>query len=258
MDDPLDDILSQIHSGELDVAQGKQLVRQAQAQSLGFATLDHDRKHRCGVGEVVYAVGKEPHQVVAITKSLLERDSHVLITRASDAHVTALQKDLPDLPMEVSHPGSTILVGKPKSLKVPPIAIVTAGTSDQAVAGEAALTCKAMGHPSALINDVGVAGVHRLARRIEQIRQANVVICIAGMEGALPSVIGGLVNVPVIAVPTSVGYGANFGGVSALLGMLTSCAAGVVVVNIDNGFGAAYAACLINRQAARVSGIDDE
>jgi NCAIR mutase (PurE)-related protein len=143
--------------------------------------------------------------------------------------------------------GNTALVGRPEPVCDRPIPIVTAGTSDLPVAEEAAVTCRALGHVANSIHDVGVAGVHRLFGRLDEIRQGNVIIVVAGMEGALPSVIGGLVDVPVIAVPTSVGYGASFGGIAALLGMLNSCASGVTVVNIDNGFGAALAACNINR-----------
>ncbi len=221
-----------------------------------FATVDHDRARRCGVGEVIFAAGKTPDEVVAITAELREHGQGcVLITRANPRHVAAVEMAFrkEDVPIELGSRGGTIMVGEAARVGTIPIPIVTAGTSDLAVAEEAAMTCRALGYEPRPINDVGVAGVHRLMSRVEEIKLGGALIVIAGMEGALPSVVGGLVDVPVIAVPTSVGYGASFGGLAALLGMLNSCASGVTVVNIDNGFGAAFAACQINRLIERAA-----
>jgi hypothetical protein len=176
----------------------------------------------------------------------MDRSGHALVTRADEEQAGAVERTFARV-MRGSR-ATTLLVGDPPAAAGTPIPIVTAGTSDEPVAEEVELTARAMGQSTMRINDVGVAGLSRLVARIEQMRRTGVIVCIAGMEGALPSVVGGLVSVPVVAVPTSVGYGAAFGGVAALLGMLTSCAAGVTVVNIDNGFGAAYAATLIQRQ----------
>lgn len=246
----LQQILEQLRDGAISTHEAQQQIRNLQAQSLGFATIDHERRERCGIAEVIYAAGKTPEHLVAITHAVLEREPACLITRAGEQHIAALRGSVNGHPLCIGERCGTVLVGTPEAHDVPAIPIVTAGTSDLAVAEEAALTCEALGHPVHAINDVGVAGLHRLTARLGELRAANVIICIAGMEGALPSVLGGLVDVPVIAVPTSVGYGAAFEGMAALLGMLTSCAAGVSVVNIDNGFGAAYSACLINRAAA--------
>jgi NCAIR mutase (PurE)-related protein len=252
MNDALHDILEQVRAGSLDPAEAGKRIRERSAQPLGFATVDHDRAHRCGSAEVIYAAGKTPAQVVAIARAVRQRHPVALITRAAAEHVAAVREAFASDKVEVGSRAGTVLVGEPpEATGVRLIPIITAGTSDEPVAEEAELTCKALGHPPRRISDVGVAGLHRLGNRLSELRDANVIVCIAGMEGALPSVVGGLVDVPVIAVPTSVGYGAAFGGIAALLGMLTSCASGVSVVNIDNGFGAAYNACLINRVAAR-------
>ncbi|MBB6428795.1 nickel pincer cofactor biosynthesis protein LarB [Algisphaera agarilytica] len=225
-----------------------------EGSSSDFATVDHDRAARCGHGEVIYAAGKLPHEVVAIAQELLERGSSpcVLATRCDDAQVAAMREAFDGKqPIEVGERCGAVIVGTAESKSTTPIPIVTAGTSDLKVAEEVALTCKALGFEPYPINDVGVAGLHRIMGRLDEVRAGNCVVVVAGMEGALPSVVGGLVDVPVIAVPTSVGYGASFGGLSALLGMLNSCASGVTVVNIDNGFGAAYAACQIERAVLR-------
>ena len=248
---PVDSLLEALSRGKIAPDQAREQLQELFAESLGFATLDHHRAHRCGHGEVVFAAGKTPEQVVTISEALLQRQSAVLITRLDTGHREALIKHFGDTPIDLGERGATALLGTPEIRVHTPIPIVTAGTSDQPVAEEAMLTCQALGHRATAINDVGVAGLHRLTARLSELRLANVIICIAGMEGALPSVLGGLVDVPVIAVPTSVGYGAALGGLAALLGMLTSCASGVTVVNIDNGFGAAYNACLINRLADR-------
>ncbi len=244
-------VLEALRDGALSVEEAQQRLAALHAESLGFATLDHGRRDRCGAPEVVYAAGKTPDQLVQIVGRLLDREPAVLITRATPEHVDALRQAVggsDQRPIEVGPRSGAVIVGAPAPVpKAPPIPIVTAGSSDEPVAEEAAMTCRAMGHPVHRMNDVGVAGLHRLLHRLDELRRARVIVCIAGMEGALPSVVGGLVAAPVIAVPTSVGYGVNLGGLSALLGMLTSCASGVVAVNIDNGFGAAFTACLINR-----------
>ena len=208
-----------------------------------FANLDHDRQARNGLPEIVYAEGKTPEQVAAIMAELHQRMGTALATRASSDHFAAVRARLPDatyhdLPR-------LITVGPPlrqAKLDDPYVAVVCAGTSDLPVAEEAALTLEWAGWPVRRVTDVGVAGIHRLFAVEAVLREAAVCIVVAGMEGALPSVVGGRIAAPIIAVPTSVGYGANFGGLSALLGMLTACAPGITVVNIDNGFGAAAAA----------------
>jgi len=219
-------------------------------EDLEFATIDFDRKKRCGVPEVIYGAGKTATQIETIVRNLIESgEKTVLVTRMDSEKSKAVENSLKDLDVEYDYDeisGSCVIGQYPEADGLGVIAIVTAGTSDQKVAKEAAMTARALGNNIIEINDVGVAGVHRLMNRIDEIRKATVVIAIAGMEGALASVVGGLVSSPVIAVPTSVGYGANFEGLSALLAMLNSCASGVSVVNIDNGFGAAYQASLIN------------
>lgn len=216
---------------------------------LQFATIDYDRKERCGAAEVIYGAGKTSEQIIKIAIELLSHEETVLITRmdSEKAELVINEFEKKQINYDYDSIASACVVGKyPELSGIGKIAIVTAGTSDQSVAKEAAITARALGNEVIEINDVGVAGIHRLMDRIDEIREAKVVIAIAGMEGALASVVGGLVSSPVIAVPTSVGYGANFGGLSALLSMLNSCASGVSVVNIDNGFGAAYQASLIN------------
>ena len=249
MPDLLDDILTRVRNGELTPGQAREAVLALRAQAMGFATIDHDRRHRCGFAEVVYAAGKSPEQVEAICKAILDREPCVLVTRTEPGHVEHLRGTIDNQPIEVGTRGGTLILGTPPTpaKELADIPVITAGTSDLPVAEEALLTCKALGHPAVAINDVGVAGLHRIEPYLPTFRRASVLICIAGMEGALPSVVGGLVACPVIAVPTSVGYGASFGGVAALLAMLNSCATGVVVVNIDNGFGAGYTAAMINR-----------
>ena len=215
-----------------------------------FATIDFDRKKRCGASEVIYGAGKTAAQIIQIAMELVNGGEQiVLITRISSEKAARLiteceRKSLVFYYEEISE---TFVIGKyPEADGIGKVAVVTAGTSDMKVAKEAVVTLKAFGNDVIEIYDVGVAGIHRLMNRIDEIRQATVVIAIAGMEGALASVIGGLVKAPVIAVPTSIGYGANFEGLSALLSMINSCSSGVSVVNIDNGFGAGYQASLIN------------
>ena len=246
MAEPLREILEELAAGKLTVEQALDRAGRLAAEPLGFATLDHHRPGRCGMPEVVYAAGKMPDQVVSIARSLVERSGWCLITRAEPEHAEAIEAGFDTIVSGTRR--RTFIVGRSPPVSGKAIPIITAGTSDEPAAEEAELTCQALGQASCRINDVGVAGLHRLIEHLPRLDDTRVVICIAGMEGALPSVLGGLVRVPVIAVPTSVGYGAAFGGITALLGMLTSCAAGVSVVNIDNGFGAAYTATLIQRQ----------
>ena len=224
-------------------------------ENLDFATIDFARKERCGVSEVIYGAGKTADQITKIVKNLIDSgEKTVLITRMDEEKNKIVQSSFEGMDIGYDYDaisGACVVGEYPKPDGIGTIAIVTAGTSDQKIAKEAVMTAKALGNNVIEINDVGVAGVHRLMNRIEEIREATVVIAIAGMEGALASVVGGLVSAPVIAVPTSVGYGANFEGLSALLAMLNSCASGVSVVNIDNGFGAAYQASLINHIIAK-------
>ncbi len=215
-------------------------------EDLDFATIDHARAARQGFPEVVYGASKTPRQIAGIVERLLVRNPNVLVTRAS-AEAAALVADIaPDAVFDEA--ARTIVVRRDTTIHGGgTILVICAGTSDLPVAREAFITCDIMGNHVELVTDVGVAGIHRLFSHRERLRTARVVICVAGMEAALPSVVGGLVAVPVIGVPTSVGYGAAFGGVTALLAMLNSCASNVTVVNIDNGFGAGYVASLINR-----------
>jgi pyridinium-3,5-biscarboxylic acid mononucleotide synthase len=214
-------------------------------QDLGFARVDHHRVIRQGFPEVILGLGKTPTQVAAIASAIAARGGTVLITRANKATYDAVREALP---LAVYHPVASLITLRQEDVArgKGAVLVVAAGTSDLAVAEEAALTADLMGNDVERLYDVGVAGLHRLIGERERLGRARVIIVVAGMEGALPSVVSGLVGVPVIAVPTSVGYGASFGGVAALLGMLNSCASGVVVVNIDNGFGAASVASLIN------------
>jgi NCAIR mutase (PurE)-related proteins len=216
-----------------------------------MARLDVDRAARSGAPEAVFAQGKSTAETVAITRVLLEKQGHALVTRASRETMDALQAAFPDI--RISAHASAALAGTPPETENPDcwVAITAAGTSDLAVAEEAAFTLTSLGVANRIIADVGVAGIHRLLKQVETLCRARVIIAVAGMEGALPGVVAGLVPAPVIAVPTSVGYGASLGGLSALLGMLNSCSPGITVVNIDNGFGAAVAAARILGHARR-------
>jgi hypothetical protein len=222
----------------------------APVADLGFAQVDTHRALRKGFPEVVFGSGKTPEQLVRIAATLVEREQRVLATRLTPLHARALRKKFRHA---VYHElARCVTIQKKPSPKRPgTIAVICAGTSDMPVAEEAAVTAEIMGNRVERIVDVGVAGLHRILSRLETIQRANVLVVVAGMEGALPSVVAGLVASPVIAVPTSVGYGASFGGIAALLGMLNSCGSGVTVVNIDNGFGAGYAASQINALAAK-------
>lgn len=217
-----------------------------QFDDMGFAKVDTGRPERCGAPEAVFCEGKTPEQVALIVEKMNAGPHSVLATRADAATYAAVQAKVPEA---LYHKDARLIIVNKNTIKPDPerfILVMTAGTTDIPVAEEAALTAELMGNRVERVFDVGVAGIHRLFAQIDIIRQANVIIVAAGMEGALPSVVGGLVNKPVIALPTSVGYGASFKGLTALLGMLNSCAAGIAVVNIDNGFGAGRLAGMIN------------
>jgi pyridinium-3,5-biscarboxylic acid mononucleotide synthase len=242
-------LLNRFRAGEISRDKVLQAFQAPPVADLGFAQVDTHRALRKGFPEVIFGAGKTPPQVLAIAARLLRTEQRVLITRASADHAAVLRKKFPKA---VFHqPARCVTIEKQPLPKRPgTIAVVCAGTSDLPVAEEAAVTAEIMGNRVERVADVGVAGVHRLFGRLGTLHAANVVIVVAGMEGALPSVVAGLVARPLIAVPTSIGYGAHFGGLAALLGMLNSCGSGVTVVNIDNGFGAGYAASQINALAA--------
>ncbi|EHJ48909.1 1-(5-phosphoribosyl)-5-amino-4-imidazole-carboxylate (AIR) carboxylase [Solidesulfovibrio carbinoliphilus subsp. oakridgensis] len=242
--DSLRELLAGVKAGDLDVEAGLARLRDLPYLELGHTKIDLHRSLRNGFPEVVYAAGKTPEQVAEIFTRMGEH-SHVLATRVSAEMACHVQAACPGV---VYNPlGRTLTSVKGEiAWREGEIAIVTAGTSDLPVAEEARVTCEMFGSRAVVVSDVGVAGIHRLFDRLHTLRQARVIIVVAGMEGALASVIGGLVPQPIVAVPTSVGYGAALSGFTALCGMLTSCASGVTVVNIDNGFGAACAACKIN------------
>jgi NCAIR mutase (PurE)-related protein len=246
-------LLESVKSGELAPERAIERLKQLPFEDLGFAKVDHHRALRQGFAEVIFGKGKTPQQVAEIVKAMLRRkDSrqNILVTRADKVVFAALKKTNGKTARAAKfHPLSGVITIE-RSTEITgkgTILVVSAGTSDIPVAEEALLTARMMGNRAEHLYDVGVAGIHRLLEHRSNLCEARVIICVAGMEGALPSVVGGLVAVPVIAVPTSVGYGASFGGVAALLGMLNSCASNVTVVNIDNGFGAACVASCINR-----------
>ena len=238
-------LLEDFRAGKISQGQALAALGKEPVADLGFAQVDQHRALRQGFPEVVFGAGKTPAQVVKISAEILKQSDRVLITRITPAHAKALAQKFPKAKHHET--ARCVAIEKKKSkTRAGTIAILSAGTSDQPIAEEAAVTAEAMGNRVQRLYDVGVAGLHRLLARVEDFREANVIIVVAGMEGALPSVVAGLVDKPVIAVPTSIGYGASFEGVAALLGMLNSCGSGVTVVNIDNGFGAAYAASQIN------------
>ncbi len=242
----LKEILTQVKDGKLEVNEVVDLFKNLDYKELGYAKVDNHRSLRTGYPEVIFGQNKEPEHIVGIVSHMLEHDNNILVTRTSEEvfnkirAVTSVAK---------YNPVARTITIRRKTTKKPAthIALVSAGTSDIAVCEEAVVTAEIFDNEVRKYFDVGVAGIHRFYNSLSDIRKAKVVIVVAGMEGALPSIVGGMVDKPVIAVPTSVGYGANFGGLSALLGMLTSCASGVSVVNIDNGFGAGYLASMINK-----------
>ena len=242
----IEKLLIEVRNGSKSVEEALEILKSFPYTDLGFARIDHHREIRTGYPEIIYCAGKTIEQVRDIFRAMADRENNIMGTRATiemydsvksacpgavyykEARIISLQKKMPEMPETR-------------------IAVITAGTSDIPVAEEAAVTAELLGNRVLRIFDAGVAGIHRLVDKLPEIRNCRVIIVIAGMEGALASVVGGLVDKPVIAVPTSVGYGANFGGISALLAMLTSCSTGVTVVNIDNGFGAGFSASMINR-----------
>ena len=244
--DRLREVLDRVRTGELSVDSAVERMRHLPFEDLGFANVDHHRALRLGMPEVIFAQGKTSEQVVAIASHLLKNVKNLLITRADPPTAALVKKKIRKakyfpLSRAIRVWGDRTVRGKGK------IVVVSAGTSDIPVAEEARVTAEVMGNEVVAIYDIGVAGIHRLLSNRERLVEARVVVAVAGMEGALPSVVGGLVSCPVIAVPTSIGYGANFNGLAALLCMLNCCASNVTVVNIDNGFGAGYVASLINR-----------
>lgn len=242
----LTELLEKVKNGEIGVEEVRRLIRSDGYENLGFARVDHHRSLRRGFPEVIYCPGKTIPQIVHIAKSIWEREEDVLATRAGEEVYQAFQTHFPS--PEYHSLARLVTVQRKKATPYPgTVLVVTAGTSDIPVAEEAAVTAEVMRCRVERLYDVGVAGLHRLLDNQEKIYKATVLIVVAGMEGALASVVGGLVSKPVIAVPTSVGYGASFEGLAALLAMLNSCASGVTVVNIDNGFGAGYSAALINQ-----------
>jgi len=243
-------LLSAVANGDRSVDDALDAVRGF--ADLGYARVDLDRARRRGLPEVVYGAGKTADQIASILETLFESGQRALATRVDPDTAADVMDALAALPATYNAEARCLYVqsAPPKAVGLGTILVVSAGTSDQPVAAEAALVAELCGNAVERIDDVGVAGLHRLLAHVDQLRSANIVVVCAGMEGALPSVVAGLVERPVIAVPTSVGYGVAMGGLTALMGMLTSCSSGVTVVNIDNGFGAAYAATLMNRLPA--------
>lgn len=244
----LETLLADVANGTVDVPAAMERLRTLPFEDLGFACVDHHRAIRCGHPEVIFGAGKTPEHMATIFSRLADQGADVLATRVVPEAANRVCATVPGA--EYNELARTVTL---RQTDVPPaaglIGVVCAGTSDLPVAEEARITIEMMGQPTCTLYDVGVAGLHRLLSRSDELRRANVLVVAAGMEGALPSVVGGLVSTPVIAVPTSVGYGASFQGLTALLAMLNTCASGVSVVNIDNGFGAGYQAALINRLA---------
>ena len=246
----LPEILEAYKEARLSLEEACEALSRAHTAQLGHTVVDLHRERRVGAAEVIYAPGKTPKQLSEIFVALAVRRQNVLATRADALGFAAVRSELPQARFNETA-GTIVHMSEPPQRAASSVAVVSAGTSDQRAAEEAVVTAEFYGNPVTRIADVGVAGLHRLLARIGEIESARVVIVVAGMEGALPSVVAGLVRAPVIAVPTSVGYGASFGGITALLGMMNSCASAVSVVNIDNGFGAGYIASLINRAGAR-------
>jgi NCAIR mutase (PurE)-related protein len=250
----IEQLFEDVKAGRLDIQSAVEKLRHLPYQQLEFASVDHHRQIRCGFPEVIYCPGKTPEQTAKILETLAAKGNNVMATRADKAFFEQVQA-VTTLKLEYEAAARMIVLCQ-KELPTTQgyIAIVTAGTADGPVSAEAECTARMLGQQVKMVHDVGVAGLHRVLNHIPTLQKASVVIVVAGMEGALASVVGGLVDCPVIAVPTSVGYGASFEGLAALLAMLNSCASGVSVVNIDNGFGAAYSASLINMKIEKASG----
>jgi pyridinium-3,5-biscarboxylic acid mononucleotide synthase len=244
--DHLSRALDEFQQGVLSRKELESFLEGLPYQDLGYAKVDHHRAIRQGFPEVIFGRGKTPEQIVGIARNLLEHHPNLLITRGGRAAFAPLKDQFPEAEYHAGCEAITV-VREPKITGRGLVGVVSAGTADIPVAEEAMVTARTMGNEVFHCYDVGVAGIHRVLSRVQDIRACSVVVAVAGMEGALPSVVGGLVAVPVIAVPTSIGYGASFGGLAALLGMLNSCSSNVTVVNIDNGFGAGFVASLINR-----------
>jgi pyridinium-3,5-biscarboxylic acid mononucleotide synthase len=243
----LKELLARVSSGTVSADEAFESLKTLPFEDLGFAKVDHHRSLRTGFPEVIFGAGKTAEQIIEIARRLNNQAHNVLITRLSPAEAERVGQAFPEWTYSPHARLATIIHTQPEITGRGTILIVAAGTSDMPVAEEAAVTAELLGSRVERISDVGISGIHRLLAHQAQLRDAAVLIVVAGMEGALPSVVAGLVDKPVIAVPTSIGYGASFGGLAALLAMLNSCAAGVTVVNIDNGFGAGVAASLINR-----------
>ena len=241
-------LLEQVKNAEISIDEAAETLKDLPYKEMGFANIDNHRALRTGYPEVIFCQGKTPAQIRDIMCELVKKGGNIMGTRATAEDYEAVKEGLPQAVFfETARIIAVLDEQKKVNENLPTVAVVTAGTADIPVAEEAAVTAEILGNKVNRIYDVGVAGIHRLFDKLTQIREADVVIAVAGMEGALASVVGGLVDSPVIAVPTSIGYGANLGGISALLSMLNSCANGVAVVNIDNGFGAAYMAAVINK-----------
>ena len=243
------ELLEQIKNQKISIDEAEKLLKRQPFEELGFAKLDSHRQIRQGFAEVVFCSGKSDEHLIKIFHHLYEMNGEVLGTRANEHQFEILKKEIPTISYDKN--SQIVKIEKKDKEKIGKIVVCTAGTADISVAEEAALTAEFFGNNVERVYDIGVSGLHRLLSRLDAIQSANCVIAVAGMEGALPSVIGGLVSCPVIAVPTSIGYGANMHGISALLTMINSCANGVAVVNIDNGYGAGYLSAQINRQTVR-------
>jgi NCAIR mutase (PurE)-related protein len=243
----LKQLLTDVQSGKRTVSQALEALRGMPFEDVGDALVDHHRQFRRGFPEVVMGERKTVDQIISIAESIAEKEANVLITRVGEEKIAGLRSVFPDIKYHPRSRAATLVRQPVEARGKGTILVVTAGTSDIPVGEEAMVTAQIMGNEVEMLCDVGVAGIHRLFHHRDKIMAAHVLIVVAGMEGALPSVVGGLVDRPVIAVPTSTGYGASFQGVAALLAMLNSCAAGIAVVNIDNGFGAGYVASLINQ-----------
>jgi len=247
--DTLKQILAEVAANECSVADAMERLRRWPVEDLGFANVDHHRHVRQGIPEIIFAGGKKPEETEKIAEALVRVEAPLLVTRADEETLDRLVARFSK--GTANRRAGTFSLRTDDSPGEGRVVIVSAGTSDIPVAEEAAETARMLGAEVTSLHDVGVAGLHRLLAKLPVLGEANALVAVAGMEGALPSVIGGLVSAPVIAVPTSVGYGASLGGIAAMLGMLTSCASGITVVNIDNGFGGGYAAGLINRMVVR-------
>ncbi len=247
-EDNLRKLLASLSRGEISTDEVLERLKDLPYEDIGIACIDHHRSLRKGISEVIFGEGKEVSDIVGIMEKMAEQDENIIVTRLSAEKADEIRSKFKD---SVYHERARVLTLTKQPVRIQgrgPILVVSAGTSDTPVAEEAAITARFLGNEVETIYDMGVAGIHRVLSRREKLTKASVIIVVAGMEGALPSVIGGLVDCPVIGVPTSVGYGASFQGIAALLGMLNSCSSGVTVVNIDNGFGAGYAASVMNRK----------